>query len=171
MAPQLHLVTPEQSEAEPLASFRADARLRLWGAGVCACASIALSAAGYDRALPALVAGPLAAAFFLWALYLLTTFTLRRAVRYTLTAQRLEVERGILGKRFESVDLWRVRDVVLEQDVLERLRGVGRITVISSDQLEPELLVGPVQEARPLYDRLRDAVALARKQARVVPLA
>ena len=94
----------------------------------------------------------------------------RRAVRYTLTAQRLEVERGILGKRYESIDLWRVRDMVLEQTLFERMRGVGRITVLSSDQAEPELLVGPVAGARPLYDRLRDAVALARKEARVVPL-
>ena len=170
MAPQLHLVSPAGSEPEPLAAFRADARLRLWGAGVCACASIALSAAGYQRSLPPLAAGPAAAAFLLWALYLLATFTLRRAVRYRLTAQRLEVERGILGKRYESIDLWRVRDVVLEQSLLERLRGVGRITVVSTDEVEPELLVGPVPEAKALYDLLRDAVALARKQARVVPL-
>jgi uncharacterized membrane protein YdbT with pleckstrin-like domain len=91
-------------------------------------------------------------------------------VRYRLTPQRLEVERGILGRRFESIDLWRVRDVVLEQSLIERLRGVGRITVLSTDQVEPELLVGPVAAAKPLYDRLRDAVALARKEARVVPL-
>jgi len=50
------------------------------------------------------------------------------------------------------------------------VRGVGRITVLSTDQLEPELLVGPVASAKPLYDRLRDAVAAARKEARVVPL-
>jgi uncharacterized membrane protein YdbT with pleckstrin-like domain len=91
-------------------------------------------------------------------------------VRYTLTAQRLEVERGILGKRYESIDLWRVRDVALEQTLLERLRGVGRITVLSTDQMEPELLVGPVAAAKPLYERLRDAVAEARKEARVIPL-
>jgi uncharacterized membrane protein YdbT with pleckstrin-like domain len=131
---------------------------------------MALTALGYDRSLRPVVAGPLAAAFLLWSFYLLATFTLRRAVRYRLTPQRLEVERGILGRRFESIDLWRVRDVVLEQTLVERLRGVGRITVLSSDQVEPELLVGPVAEAKPLYDRLRDAVAAARKQARVVPL-
>lgn len=170
MAPQLQLVVPDGESPPPVASFRTDARLRLWGAGACATACIALTALGYDRSLRPLIAGPLAAAFLLWSLYLIATFTLRRAVRYRLSPQRLEVERGILGRRFESIDLWRVRDVVLEQSLVERLRGVGRITVLSSDQVEPELLVGPVAEAKPLYDRLRDAVAAARKQARVVPL-
>ena len=170
MAPQLQLVAPDDEDRAPLASFRADARLRLWGAGACASVSIVLTAIGYDRTLPPLVAGPAAAAFLLWSIYLLSTFTLRRAVRYRLTAQRLEVERGILGRRFESIDLWRVRDVVLEQNLIERVRGVGRITVLSTDQVEPELLVGPVAGAKPLYDRMRDAVALARKDARVVPL-
>ncbi|HWT85387.1 MAG TPA: PH domain-containing protein [Myxococcales bacterium] len=170
MSTQLRVVPAEATEPVPLAAFRTDARLRLWGAGACACGSIAMTAVGYQRTVAPVLAGPVAAAFLLWSLYMLATFVSRRAVRYTLTAQRLEVERGILGKRYESIDLWRVRDMVLEQTLFERMRGVGRITVLSSDQAEPELLVGPVAGARPLYDRLRDAVALARKEARVVPL-
>jgi uncharacterized membrane protein YdbT with pleckstrin-like domain len=167
MAPQLRLVG---DEPPPLFSVRADARLRLWGAGLCACGTLGMTVVGYRRVLAPVIAGPVAAAFLLWALYLLATFAGRRAVRYTLTPQRLEIERGILGKRYESIDLWRVRDVALEQTLLERVRGVGRITVISSDQLEPMLLVGPVASAKRLYDQLRDSVAHARKEARVVPL-
>jgi len=170
MSTQLGVVSAEDSEPGQLAAFRTDARLRLWGAGACACGSIAMTAVGYQRALSPVLAGPVAAALLLWSMYLLATFAGRRAVRYTLTTQRLEVEHGILGKRYESIELWRVRDLVLEQTLVERLRGVGRITVLSTDQAEPELLVGPVAGARPLYDRLRDAVALARKEARVVPL-
>jgi len=167
---QLHVVSAEGSEPAHIASFRTDARLRLWGAGLCACASIGATGIGYQRAVAPLIAGPVAAAFLLWSMYLLATFAGRRAVRYRLTPQRLEVELGILGRRYESIDLWRVRDVVLEQTLLERLRGVGRITVLSTDEVEPELIVGPVASAKPLYDRLRDAVAAARKEARVVPL-
>jgi membrane protein YdbS with pleckstrin-like domain len=153
-----------------LATFRADARLRFWGAGLCAGGAIAFTILGYERGVPPLIAGPLAATFLLWSVYLLATFVSRRSVRYALTAQRLEIESGVLGRRCESVDLWRVRDLVLEQSFIERLRGVGRITVYSSDEVEPVLQVGPVATARPLFDRLRDAVASARKVARVVPL-
>jgi uncharacterized membrane protein YdbT with pleckstrin-like domain len=171
MGTQLHLVSPEGSEPEPIASFHTDARLRLWGAAACACASTGATVIGYHRIVAPVFAGPVAAALVLWSAYLLATFAGRRAVRYRLTPQRLEVERGILGRRYESIDLWRVRDVVLEQTLVERMRGVGRITVLSTDQVEPELLVGPVAAAKPLYDRLRDAVAAARKEARVLPLA
>jgi uncharacterized membrane protein YdbT with pleckstrin-like domain len=170
MGSQLRVVAKDVSESPSLASFRTDARPRLWSAGVCAGCSIAVTAVGYHRTVPPVLAGPLAAAFVLWSGYLLATFAGRRAVRYTLTAQRLEVERGMLGKRYESVELWRVRDVVLEQTFFERVRGVGRITVLSSDQAEPELTVGPVAAAKPLYDRLRNAVAAARKDARVIPI-
>ena len=60
---------------------------------------------------------------------------------------------------------------MLDQTLVERMRGVGRITLYSSDQLEPELDVGPVAGARSLFARLRDAVSAARKDAKVVPLA
>jgi membrane protein YdbS with pleckstrin-like domain len=172
MPPQLHLIPAGEPvpQSPVIATFRADARLRLWGAASCAALAIAFTGLGYERDVPPVIAGPVAAAFLLWSAYLLATFAGRRSVRYTLTAQRLEIERGLLGKRYESVDLWRVRDLVLEQTVVERLRGVGRITVYSSDQVEPVLGIGPLASARPLFDRLRDAVAAARKEARVVPL-
>ncbi len=172
MPPQLQVVESDPADVPALgAAFRADARLRLWGAAACALCAIGFTALGYARALPPVIAGPVAAAFLLWSAYLLLTYATRRAVRYTLSAQRLEIERGIFGKRYESVELWRIRDVVLDQTLLERLRGVGRITVFSSDQVEPELKVGPVADARRLYERMRDRVAAARKDASVVPIA
>jgi len=156
--------------ARVLASFRADARLRLWGAALCASLAIVFTMLGYPRTVPPLVAGPAAGAFLLWSAYLAVTFALRRSLSYRVTAQRLEIEQGVLGKRYESIELWRVRDVVLEQSLIERLRGVGRITMFSSDQVEPVLVVGPLADARPRFVLLRDAVAGARKDARVVPL-
>ena len=51
------------SDVEPQpAVFRADARLRLWGAGGCAAFSLGFTAAGYCHALQPVFAGPLAAA-------------------------------------------------------------------------------------------------------------
>lgn len=172
MPSQLRLVD-ENGPGTPvriLATFRADARLRLWGTAACALATLAFTALGYRRTVAPVMAGPLAASFLLWSAYLLVTFAGRRATRYSLTGQRLEIEQGILGKRVDSLELWRVRDLVLEQTFLERLRGVGRITVYSTDEVEPVLQVGPATGARALFDRFRDAVSAARREARVIAL-
>jgi uncharacterized membrane protein YdbT with pleckstrin-like domain len=167
MGPQLHLVTDDAATE----TFRADARLRLWGAAGCALAAIAFTALGYGRGgLSPVLAGPLAAAFLLWAAYLMATFAARRSVRYALTAQRLEIQSGVFSRRVESVDLFRIRDVILEQAFFERLRGAGRVTVYSTDLAEPVLHLGPLADARALFDKLRDAAAAARKDARVVSL-
>src|SRR5205807_1810993 len=125
---------------------------------------------GFEGVVRPLIAGPLAAALLLAAAWQLASGIARRNVLYKLGPQRLEIERGLLGKRFESIDLWRVRDVVLEQSLLQRLRGAGTLTVYSSDQVDPVLAIGPVAAAKSLYDQLRDAVAAARKDARVIPV-
>ena len=96
MPSQLRLVTPPGDQPAHLASVTTDARLRLWGAACCAILAMAFTALGYERALRPIFAGPLAAAFILWAAYLLATYAGKRGVRYTLTAQRLEIERGIV---------------------------------------------------------------------------
>lgn len=167
MPPQLRLVTPDAGTQ----TFRADARLRLWGAAACAAAAIGFTVLGYGKSVTAVLAAFVAAGFLLWSAYLAITFAGRRAVRYSLSASRVEVEKGVFGKRYESIELWRVRDVVLDQSLPERLRGVGRITLYSNDQVEPQLLIGPVADAKALFDQLRDAVAAARKDAKVVPIA
>ncbi|MGE5047268.1 MAG: PH domain-containing protein [Deltaproteobacteria bacterium] len=165
MDPQLHLV----DAAPKLAAFRADARLRLLGAGVCVGLALALIEAGYRRLLVPVIAGPLSASFLLWAAYLVVTFAARAALRYTLTAQRLEIEKGLFPRRRQSIELWRVRELVLEETLLERVRGVGRITVLYNDPRAPSLDIGPVAGARKLCQDLRLAVAGARSHAGLVP--
>lgn len=165
MGPQLHLV----DAAPELAAFRADARLRLLGAGLCSGLALALIEAGDRRLLAPVVAGPLSASFLLCSAYLAVTFAARAALRYTLTAERLEIERGLFARRRQSVELWRVRELVLEETLLERARGVGRITVLCSDPRAPSVDIGPVAGARKLCQDLRLAVAGARRQGRPGP--
>jgi hypothetical protein len=150
MPSQLRLIKSE----EPGVQFRPDARLRLLGAVFCSLAAIALTAIGYGGRLAPVLAGPFAAAFLLWAAYLMVTFVGRSSERYTLTPARLEIERGVLKKRYETVELWRIREVVLQQTLVERLRGAGRITFGSSDALQPSIVIGPVTRVRAFYDQL-----------------
>ena len=170
MASHLSVAGPQQGGNAPSRSFRVDTRPQLWTAAIFSGASIAVAIAGFADRMNHLASATLAAVLLFAALWAATSAVGSAAVRYTLSATRIEVERGLLSKRVESIDLWRVRDVVLDQGLLQRLRGTGRVTLHSSDRVEPVLVIGPIAEARPLFDELREAVAGARKAAQVVPV-
>lgn len=170
MAAQLRLVPRGEIVPQDRLSFRADARPSLFGAAIFALFSGAAAGLGFADLVSHLGSAVVASLLLFVALWLLAAGVGQHAVRYSLTATRLEIERGVLGRRLESIELWRVRDVVLDQSLLERMRGVGRLTVYSTDRVEPVLTLGPVAGARALFDRVRDTVAAARKDARVVPV-
>ena len=173
MAPELRLVTGEADPAVPLAHFTHDARLPWLFAKVLA--GLWLAGGGlaffitYDNSVRIFVAtlAVAAAGLAIWQVFVALG---RGAYKYTLTKQRLDLERGLLGKRRESVELWRVRDVVLDQSFLDRMRGAGTLTIFSTDQVEPVLVVGPIPDAQRNYEALRDATQAARRDGRVMTL-
>ncbi len=90
--------------------------------------------------------------------------------RYRITARRVQVEEGLLGKRVAAIDLWRVRDVVLNQTVVARVFGFGDLELVSSDEVQPDLVLRGLPGARALFDRVKDAVDRARRDGKVVAL-
>ena len=75
---------------------------------------------------------------------LLGTLRLKASVRYRLTTHRLFKETGLLARDMNEIELVRVDDVSVHQNVIQRIFNVGAITVIAPhDQTEPRLeLVG-----------------------------
>ena len=173
MPPELRLVKGDPP-AGPLASFTHDARLPWLLAKICAAVWLAgglaaLLGTAIDPSVR-IALSTLAVASAVYGLVQLFAGISARASHYTLTDQRLEVVRGVFGKRHESVELWRIRDVVLDQSMIDRLRGAGRISVFSTDQVAPVLLVGPVADAQRNYEAIRDAALAARRDGRVMTL-
>ena len=79
---------------------------------------------GIDPSLVA--AAALAVPLAWWAATVLTT-------RFELTTQRLIVSKGILNRSLDEIELYRVRDVKLNKGILQRIVGLGSVTVGSSD--------------------------------------
>jgi hypothetical protein len=152
---------------EPRAEFRADARPRLWAALACGAGALALTSIGYEGRMPPVLAGPCAAGILLLSAYLSLTFAQRSAERFVLTASRLQISRGILRRRAESVELWRVREVVLWQGLLERARGAGRIALFGAEGARRTVVIGPVAQARALHEKLLAATAKAAAKSAV----
>jgi uncharacterized membrane protein YdbT with pleckstrin-like domain len=83
--------------------------------------------------------------------------------KYTLSLRRVECEQGIIAKSVDSLELWRVLDVRYTQSLFDRITGNAKITLIGTDQSDPELLLHGLPEHRKLFEQVRDAVQVARQ--------
>jgi membrane protein YdbS with pleckstrin-like domain len=86
----------------------------------------------------------LAALVLLPALWVFWMILVRKlTVRYRLSTHRLFKEEGILRRSINEVELVRVDDVSVAQNLIQRVFNVGRVTVISTDATDPRTeLVG-----------------------------
>ncbi|NVB37876.1 PH domain-containing protein [Pseudenhygromyxa sp. WMMC2535] len=98
------------------------------------------------------------------------TYLEHTSTKFKITGRRVETEHGVLGKSVDSLELWRVLDVKYTQSVLDRLLGNGRITLISTDQSDPNLDLHGLPNHRALFEKLRDAVQDARQTNRPMEL-
>ncbi len=93
-----------------------------------------------------------------------------RSRTYSISDQRVRSTRGILSKRTDGLELYRVDDALLFEPLLLRLVGKGNIHLVSSDRTSPTLVIEAVSHARELWDQTRKAVEECRdrKRTRVV---
>jgi uncharacterized membrane protein YdbT with pleckstrin-like domain len=109
------------------------------------------------------LAGPV-----LMALGIAYSWLVRLCAEYRLFQDSLEIETGLVARKVDNLQLFRVRDLRLRQSVLGRLFGTGDITVTSTDQSTPHLTIRGVAEPRALYDTLRDGVARSQATRRTM---
>ncbi|MEM9568469.1 MAG: PH domain-containing protein [Cyanobacteria bacterium P01_E01_bin.34] len=77
---------------------------------------------------------------------------------YTLTKERFIVQRGVLNRRTDTLELYRVTDVTAEEPLLTRLVGAGDVVLLSDDRSTPAMRI------RAIYQPLQ-VMALIRKHS------
>jgi membrane protein YdbS with pleckstrin-like domain len=93
-----------------------------------------------------------------------------RQFRYRISNYRIDFERGLLGKKIDTMELWHVDDIKFEQTFFNRLMGVGRITVMSDDQTTPQLELKGLPNPRPLFDSLKQRIIAVKRQRGVIKM-
>jgi len=78
--------------------------------------------------------------------------------KYSLTTQRLRIERGVLTKTIDEVELYRIKDTQLHQTLLDRMLGIGSIEVLSSDETNSRLYLPKIPDAPAVREQLRQGV-------------
>lgn len=78
--------------------------------------------------------------------------------RYSMSEDRLFLEKGLLNMNQEEILLYRVRDISLNISLWQRIFGVGTITVKSSDQTLPELRIENIKIPREVKEKIHTQV-------------
>jgi len=92
-----------------------------------------------------------------------------KSCSYRLTTQRLFVRRGWLAKHVDELELYRVKDVVVDQGVLQRLLGYGTITVLADDDTTPTVEMAGISRPAEVKEMIRTRYRAARQREGVRP--
>jgi len=90
-----------------------------------------------------------------------------RATRYELSTERLKIRRGVLSKKMDELELYRVRDYKFEQPFFLRLFGLGDVVLTTADRSNPVVTLRAIRDGEQLREQIRNAVEACRVAKRV----
>ncbi len=111
-----------------------------------------------------------------WVLIGITAFWLfikavnLKMIYYEISADRIEWRRGILDRKVDNIDMFRVVDLKLRRNIIDCLFGIGKVVLITNDKSDPEFKFEKIRHSRDLYDIIKKASLEADRKTGVVHL-
>jgi len=82
---------------------------------------------------------------------------------YRITDQRVVIESGVLSRQIEEIDMRNVEDLLFRQSLVERLLGVGDVTIVSADRTAGQVRLIGLEKPRELRELIRTTAYAATK--------
>ena len=95
-----------------------------------------------------------------WLVFKVQAFS----TKYTLTSQRIQIEKGIFSTKKSTVELYRIDDFEVEFPFNMRIMGYGQLRIRSSDRETPEIILKGIKDIDNIYEMLRDASLIERER-------
>jgi len=99
----------------------------------------------------------------------LTVLYKKYSILYRLSTQRLFLVRGLVSRKIEELELFRVRDIQVVQSFWQRILKFGGMTVFSTDPSAPKFEMLGVANPLKVKDAIRVHFRTARLRERVRP--
>ena len=92
---------------------------------------------------------------------------LLRSRVYEVTTERIRVSTGILTRRTDELELYRVEDITLVEPLSLRMFGLGNVELATNDTSNPRLVLPAIKGVKQLREDLRKAVEERREKKKV----
>ena len=93
---------------------------------------------------------------------------LRKTLKYRITNYRIDISSGVLARNTDTVELWHVEDLRLHQSLINRIAGVGAITITVHDQALPKFTLRGLPKPQELFKMLEQRVIAVKRQRGVM---
>jgi uncharacterized membrane protein YdbT with pleckstrin-like domain len=87
-----------------------------------------------------------------------------RCTRFELTTERFRAISGILTRRTDELELYRVKDTELIEPFYLRIFSLGNVVMHTSDRTTPRLVIPAIPNSREVRERIRRQVEEVRKR-------
>jgi len=88
-------------------------------------------------------------------------------IRYEIDPEQLRYTSGIILRKHEFVETYRIKDYAIEKPLIYRMFGLGNLTIYTSDKTTPILHLYAIRKPEEKYQILRGLVEISRKEKRV----
>jgi len=92
----------------------------------------------------------------------------RRNQRYKISNLNLEYESGVFSKTIQNLEMWRIKDIVFHQTLGERMLGVTRVELITTDPTTPVIILEGLPPGRRVFDDIKQAFLLAKQRRNII---
>lgn len=82
--------------------------------------------------------------------------------QYELTSQRLKIRSGVINRKLDELELYRVRDYRLDQPLTLRVFSLGNIILQTSDKTTPVVTLRAIRDAEGVRESIRTHVEASR---------
>ena len=99
--------------------------------------------------------------------YALWQWLVVKMTKYELTTERLRTRYGVLNKKTDELELYRVRDYKFDQPFFLRLFSLGNVILQTSDRSHPTVVIRAIPDGEQLREQIRTHVEACRVAKRV----
>jgi len=92
----------------------------------------------------------------------------RRNQRFKISNLNLEYESGVFSKTIQNLEMWRIKDIVFHQTLGERMLGVTRVELITTDPTTPVIILEGLPPGRRVFDDIKQAFLLAKQRRNII---
>jgi len=86
---------------------------------------------------------------------------------YKISDLLIENEQGLINRKHNSLDNWRIKDIQLNQGFFDRIFNTGSISIVSIDKLSPVLVIRGLPNAEEIYEKIKVSAFKQRAERKV----